>query len=93
MQKYRVTTYSKGIGFYIDSLFFYVFTTKTLKITAFTFCMSNRQFSILDNLKKTEGNVTKFYFEGFLLNTVDTFLFWLRLYKNDGHFAYRLKVF
>jgi hypothetical protein len=32
-------------------------------------------------------------FEGFLLNSVDTFIFWLRLYKNNGHFTYRLKVF
>lgn len=31
--------------------------------------------------------------EGFTELFFDRFLFWLRLYKNNGHFTYRLKVF
>jgi hypothetical protein len=73
---------------------FDVFTAKALKVTAFTFGMCvepsilrTRQFE--DVWRKCH----EIMFWRVLLKFVDIFLFWLILYKSNGRFTYRLKVF
>jgi hypothetical protein len=75
-------------------LIFDVFTTNTLKITAFTFGMPVEP-SIFRTRQHEEDwrKCHEILFWRVLLNFVDTFLFCLRLYKNNGHCTYWLKVF
>lgn len=75
-------------------LIFGIITIKTLKITAFTFGVSFapsifRTRQLEEDWRKCHEILLWMA----LLNFIDTFLFWLRLYKNNGHFTYRLKVF